>query len=127
MPDITYLDQFIADGQNETLSLKNFYDTTLVSNSDKDHIMRIPIDDFFLKHRSDLDPYVQVYKCPQEMFYKPKALSLTTYGTTELWLAILRINNMRNITEFHKPYILMYQPEAVKEIIKIFFKREGKI
>lgn len=127
MPDITYLENYIIDGQNETLSLKNFYDTVLVSNGDKNHIIRIPIDDFFLKYRDELDPYIQLYSCPQEMFYKPKALSLSMYGTTELWLAILRLNNMKNITEFHKPYIKMYQPEAIKEIIKIFFKREGKV
>ena len=126
MPNLTYLENFISDGENETLSLKNFYDTILVSNNDINHIMRIPIDDFFLKYRNELEPYIQLYTCPQEMFYKPKSLSLSTYGTTELWLAILRINDMRNVTEFHQPFIKMYQPEAVKEIIKIFFKREGK-
>lgn len=126
MPDLTYMDKFINDGQKEPISLKNLYDTMLIGNEDLDHIFRIPIDDFFLKHRAELDQYIQVYALDQEMFYKPKALSLKMYGTTELWLAILRVNNMRNITEFHMPYIKLYNPGMVKEIIKIFFKREGK-
>ena len=127
MPDLTYIDQYIADGQNDTLSLKNFYETILVGNkNNEDHIFRIPINDFFLKYRNELAEYIQIYQLPQELFYKPKILSLQEYGTTELWLSILRVNGMKNITEFHQPYIRLYQPAAVKEIIKIFFKREGK-
>ena len=60
------------------------------------------------------------------MFYKPKMLSYELYGTTELWLAILRANNMKNISEFHYPIIKVYQPDRLKELIKVFFKREDK-
>lgn len=125
--NITYMDSYINDGQKSTLSLKNIYDTMLVSNYTKDHIFRIPISDFFIKYRSQLSECIQYYTLPEMMFYKPKMLSLELYETTELWLSLLRVNDMRNITEFHLPLIKIYNPNDVKEIINIFFKREKKI
>ena len=126
--EITYVDRYISNGNKQSLSLKNIYDTILVGDAnDPSHIYRVAIDDFFLKHRNDLVGIEKYYEIPQEMFYKPKILSLQMYGTTELWLAILRLNNMRNVTEFHKPYIRLYDPDKLLEIIRIHFKREGKI
>lgn len=128
LPNITYINRFIADGKKETLSLRNFYDTILVGDVDNpDHIFKIPIGDFFVNHRKELEPIVQYYSVPQSMFYKPKTLSYELYGTTELWLALLRLNNMRNITEFHQPIIKIYNADSLKELIDIFFKRAGVI
>ena len=127
VPNNTYIDQFINDGQQMTISMKNLYNTILITDADnEDHIFRVPLDDFFLRYKSDLDLIVQYYSLPQTMFYKPKMLSLEQYGTTELWLPILRVNGMKNITEFHNPIIKLYNPDSLKELIKIYFKREGK-
>lgn len=126
LPDITYIDKYISEGKKETLSLKNFYETLLVGDIDNsDHIFKIPINDFFIKYRSELSQIVQYYSVPQSMFYQPKSVSYELYGTTELWLGILRLNNMRNITEFHMPIIKIYNPDSVKELINIFFKRNN--
>ena len=125
--DVTYIDQYINDGKKETISLTNLYDTILVGEEDDEsNIFRIPINDFFLKYRRELEESKRVYSIPQTMFYKPKMLSYELYGTTELWLAILRANNMKNISEFHYPIIKVYQPDRLKELIKVFFKREDK-
>jgi len=127
MADQHYIDRYITSGQKETLSLKNFYDTILVENQFRpDHIYRIPIDDFFLKYRAQLEPALQWYSLPESFYYKPKLLSMEQYGTTELWLAILRANGMKNITEFHYPVIKLYNSTLLKELISTFFKREGK-
>ena len=125
--DVTYIDQYINDGKKETISLTNLYDTILHGEEDDEsNIFRIPINDFFLKYRRELEESKIVYSIPQTMFYKPKMLSYELYGTTELWLAILRANNMKNISEFHYPIIKVYQPDRLKELIKVFFKREDK-
>lgn len=124
---MTYVNEFIADGQKASLSLKNFYDTILVGDvHNPDHMYRIPIGDFFTKYREQLITTIQWYNLPQIMFYKPKMVSMELYGTTELWLSLLRVNEMTNITEFHQPLIKVYNPDQVKELITIFFKREGK-
>ena len=128
LPDITYMHNYISQGKKETLSLKNFYETILVGDIDNtEHIIRIPIGDFFVKYRNELDSIVQYYSLPQSLFYKPKSVSYQLYGTTELWLSLLRLNNMRNITEFHQPIIKIYNANSLKELIDIFFKRMGII
>lgn len=128
LPNNTYIDSFISDGKKSTLSIRNFYDTILVSDVDnRDNIFRVPINDFFIKYQSQLSDSIQYYSLSERMFYRPKTLSLELYGTTELWLSLLRVNGMRNITEFHTPIIKVYAPNDIKEIISIFFKREGKI
>ena len=127
MPDTTYIDQYINDGKKSTISLNNLYDTILVGDENDDtNIFRIPTNDFFLKYRRELEESLQYYSIPQTMFYKPKLLSYEIYGTTVLWLAILRANNMRNTSEFHYPLIKVYNPDRLKELIKVFFKREKK-
>ena len=127
-PEITYLDSYISDGQKAVMSLKNFYDTMLVSDVDnRDHIIRVPIDDFFVKYYHQLTKIVEIYELPQRYFYKPKMVSLELYETTEVWLGLLRLNNMKNITEFHEPLIYVYRPGDFKNLVSIFFKREGKI
>lgn len=124
--NITYIDENIDDANKATVRLPNIYDSVLVGSTSSDHIFRIPIDDFFLKYKRELEESKVYYTIPEELFYKPKLLSLQLYGTTELWLALLRANNMRNVTEFHYPIIEVYDPVRLTELIKVFFKREGK-
>lgn len=125
IPNNTYMEQYIADGQKSPMSGRKFMDTMLVTSKDNpDHIYRTSFGDFFLRHWKDFKPAMQLYACPQSCYYQPKTLSLMLYGTTELWLALLRANGMKNITEFHSPIILVYNPSKVKELINIFLKRE---
>ncbi len=128
MADITFIDQYINDGKKATISMNNLYDSILVGDEDDDeNIFRIPIDDFFLKYKRELEESKQFYKIPETMYYKPKMVSYELYGTTELWLAILRANNMKNTSEFHYPVIRVYNPNRLKDLIKVFFKRENKM
>lgn len=126
IPNITYMDSFINDGKNDILSIKNFYDTILIE-AKKDHVIRVPCDDFFIKYKNELEDSVQLYTISESFYYKPKLLSLKLYNTTELWLGLLRVNNMRNVSEFHYPIIKIYNPNNILELINIFFKRNDII
>lgn len=127
-PNTTYIDEYITDGHKAILSLKNFYNTILISKDDSlQHIYRVPFEDFFIKYKKQLSACVEYYSLPESMYYQPKTVSLELYGTTEMWLSLLRVNGMRNITEFHIPIIKIYNPDEVKELINIFFKREKVI
>lgn len=126
--DNTFMNTYIEEGQKQIISLRNLYDTILVGDkNDPNHIFRIPISDFFVKYRDELSSYIVMYSLPESMFYKPKTVSLELYGTTELWLSLLRVNEMRNISEFSVPIIKVYDNTKLKEMINIFFKREKKI
>ena len=127
MPNVTFIDQYIKDGEKETIKLPNLYDTALISNASKDHFFRIPTSDFFIKYRDELSHIIRYITVPEKAFYKPKIISLEYYGTTELWLSILRVNGMKSIIEFNLPVIAIYDPDGLKELISIFFKREKKI
>jgi hypothetical protein len=127
-PNKTDLSMYISDGQSALINLKKMYDTILVTNNNsRDSIYRIPYNDIFLKYQKEFDDAAQYYVLPNLYMYKPKSVSLELYGTTELWLALLRLNKMRNITEFKGNIIKVYQPDKVHELIQIFFKREQKI
>lgn len=127
LPNTTYIDSYIRDGQQSVLSIGNFYETMLVGNADNpNHIFRIPINDFFIKYKKELEPTIRIFNVPESMFYKPKMVSYNLYDTTELWLGLLRLNNMRNSTEFYHPIIRIYEPTQLKQLINIFFTREGK-
>lgn len=124
----TYIDDYIAHGQKAIYALKHFYTTSLVRNYDnEDHVIRIPVDDFFSRYKEELNPIIQLYTVPIRNFYRPKSVSYDIYGTTEMWLALMRLNNFRNITEFDQTIIKIYNAAALKELINIFFKREKKI
>lgn len=126
LPDITYINKYIQDGNQSKLSLKNFYETLLVtSQDDPDDKFRVPFSDFFIKYRDQLAVAESIYVLPQTMFYKPKMVSFELYGTTEMWLALLRLNGFRNVSEFHYPLIKIYNKGRLMELLNIFFKREG--
>lgn len=120
---ISNINDLIAERAKDIYSLKNFYDTIILVEDDS--VSRIPIGDFFSTYKTELAPAIQFFQLNEEYFYQPKSLSEYLYGTTELWLALLRVNNMRNITEFHLPIIKIYNPNALMNLIKIFFKREN--
>lgn len=126
-PDITDINQYIDDGKKAVISLKNFFNTVKVENRTGDDAFVIPWSDFFLKYRNELKEIEEWHTIPESHFYKPKLVSLELYGTTELWISLLRVNNMKNITEFHFPIIKIYNANGLMELINIYFKREKKI
>lgn len=126
MDAITNIYQFINRNKKTSYNLQNFYDTIFVSENPNEHIFKIPIDDLFLKYRDALKGIEKSYYVDQTYFYKPKMLSMVLYDTTEFWLALLRINGMKNVTEFNRSIIKIYDETLIKELLNIFLKREGK-
>lgn len=126
MDSITNIYQLIKKNSQASYKLENFYDTILVADDPSKYIYRVPIDDFFIRYKDQLKAIETTYALPENLYYKPKALSLLLYNTTEYWLALLRINKMKNITEFCQPLIKVYNSILLKDLVNIFFKREGK-
>lgn len=124
---IMYIDSFIAEGSKAMISLHNIYDTQLIiDGNNPNHIYRTAFDDFFLKYNKELNTIRRYLRIDDQYYYKPKMVSEMLYGTTELWIALLRCNDMKTIPEFCRPVIRIYDPEKLAELIRIFFKREGK-
>ena len=127
MDPITNIDDFIKINKQNVYRVDNYYDKLLVSPNPEKHIFKIAIQDFFLEHKKEFKILETQEMVNELFFYKPKMFSQSYYGTTEMWLPLLRVNNMRNITEFNKTLIKVYNKTVVKDLIDIFFKREGKL
>lgn len=127
MDPITNIQDFIKTNLRNVYRTDNYYQKLLVSPNPEKHIFKIPIEDFFLEHRNEFKVLEASTMIDDLYFYKPKLFSQIYYGTTEMWLPVLRLNNMRNITEFNKSIIKVYNKAVVKDLINIFFKREGKL
>lgn len=125
--NVTYITDLITDTKRDRFSLEYLYDSMIVQNPERaNHFFKIAVNDFFIKHREELRPYVQVFHVGDKYFYRPKSISYQIYGTTELWLALLRLNNMASSSDFNKPLIYIYEPNGLKEIIDIYYQREGR-
>ena len=128
MFDVTWIDKFIREGKSAQVSLHNIYDSMLMMERDNEtNMCRIPLYDLFLKHWHQFADTVQDYTLSERHMYQPKTISAEIYGTTEMWLPLLRLNRMRNVTEFTRREIQIYNPTFVKPLIEIFLKRAGKI
>lgn len=128
LSNVTYLDQYILDGYNQPEALRKIYDTMLItSEQDRTDIFRVPLYDVFLNHYEEFAENSYTYPLPEICHYRPKMMSYSLYGTTELWVGLLRLNKMRSIVEFNTPQIEIYNPSTVKELLNIFFIRERKI
>ena len=120
MSTTTHMTDFSANNLNNNSSLNKFYRTLLtVDSEDLSTINRIPYDDFFTRYAGPLSQITVQYIVLPEYFYQPKTVSQMIYGTTELWLGLLR-----NITEFNQDIISIYEPAQLSSLIKIFFNRE---
>lgn len=73
---------------------------------------------------------VDIELTDQEMIkyrFQPKRLSFDYYGTTELWSAILRINNMTTITQFDRKKIKMFTQDIFDFINEILILEENEL
>ena len=59
------------------------------------------------------------YKIDKSMYYKPEYVSFQLYNTTDLWYALLFVNDMVSATDFDRPEILVFSPLFVETLNKI--------
>lgn len=57
--------------------------------------------------------------------YKPKLLSYDLYGTTELFFALLYINNMYSIKDFNRKYIKLIRKDNMIGLLEAIYNAES--
>ena len=98
------------------LSYRKFVKTDNGSND-----LIVPFESFFDKYydviKSDFVEEMELSEDDLSRYkYNPKRLSYDSFGTVELWTAILRINDMSSVMEFNSSKILMFTSDF-KEIV----------
>ena len=111
--------QELIDSVNDMeISYRNLHTNVYIKN--KDDIIKIP-------YKSIIREYLPYFKSsvvelklgPEEApkyKFKPKKLSYDLYGTTELWSALLELNQLYSIIEFDKEVYKVFEP---KEFMKL--------
>lgn len=114
--------------EEEEISYRNFH-TNAYINSNGD-IIKIPYKSILSEYREYFkDIIITAELTDPELYkyrYKPKLLSYDLYDTTELWSALLEINNMYSVIDFNlekQPKI--FHPEGLTEVLNEILILEG--
>ena len=113
------IDELINSVKQEEISYRNLHTPIYIKNEDT--LIKIP-------YKSIVKDYLDFFKnivvtvrfMPKDSYkynYKPKALSLEMYGTTELWSALLEINNKLSIIDFVFGDCKLFEPRKFKSLI----------
>ncbi len=80
------------------------------------------------RYRDFINKILVKYTMTEEEFikyrYQPKKMCLDFYGTTELWGALLRVNNMHSCTQFNKETIKMFTHDIEDVLTEILILEE---
>lgn len=119
--------ELIESVNEEEISYRNLHTNAYIKNNNE--IIKIPyksiISDYmpFLKETAIDATFTDDEK---EMYrYKPKMLSNDLYDTTELWSALLELNNMVSIADFQTEKIKVFDPDELKELLNEIMIMEG--
>ena len=145
MINTTEISSSIIQGNNGIVNMKRIYETAIIADIDNpSNCFRTPFNDFFLKYKNELNHILETVnleafwkqrnsndpkvwnKWEDRYFYKPKTFAYDYYGSIDLWLAVIRANNMKNVYEFHQPIIQVYNRIRIQQLISIFKKREER-
>jgi len=83
------------------------------------------------KYKYFLEKYIKTIEFNDTEYekykFKPKSLSMDLYGTTELWSAILRINDIISISEFSLKKIRLFTTDILSVLNEVLILEEGNI
>ena len=66
------------------------------------------------------------YQLGQDYVYNPRKLSLELYGTVDLYLLLLELNNMASPMEFNKKTILVLNPNKLSILLNLVESNANK-
>lgn len=123
LEEVYDIEGFIEYGKSLDLAHHKFFLKEKISdNRDGNIIFNLEslIDKYFDVIQSQ---YVESYTLSDEdlidYIYNPKRFCYEIYGTTELWSALLRINNMRTVMEFNQKNIKSFKLNILDGLTEI--------
>lgn len=112
--------QELIDSVNDMeISYRNLHTNVYIKN--KDDVIKIPYKSIIREYLPYLQSSVVELKLsPGEVSkyrFKPKKLSYDLYGTTELWSALLELNQLYSIIEFNKEVYKVFEPKEFMTLL----------
>lgn len=131
MYDHTYISKSIEDSRDADFMASNLYFTATIEDKSSGDVIRVPYLSLTQKYADILSQYVTIARYTEVQFnkyqYRPKLLSQDIYGTTELWASLLQLNGMISVLEFNKPYVKIYDPNAILDVLNELLIMEGRV
>lgn len=131
MYDHTYISKSIEDSRDADFMASNLYFTAAIEDKSSGDTIRVPYLSLTQKYADILSQYVTIAKYTEVQFnkyqYRPKLLSQDIYGTTELWASLLQLNGMISVLEFNKPYVKIYDPNVILDVLNELLIMEGRV
>lgn len=131
MYDHTYISKSIEDSRDADFMASNLYFTATIEDKSSGDVIRVPYLSLTQKYADILSQYVTIARYTEVQFnkyqYRPKLLSQDIYGTTELWASLLQLNGMISVLEFNKPYVKIYDPNVILDVLNELLIMEGRV
>ena len=131
MYDHTYINKSIEDSRDADFKASNLYFTAAIEDKASGDVIRVPYSSITQKYADILSQYVRIVGYTESQFkkyqYKPKLLSQDIYGTTELWASLLQLNGMVSVLEFNRPYLKVYDPNVILDVLNELLIIEGRV
>lgn len=113
------IEELVNSVNNMEVSYRNLHTYAHIRN--KDDVIKIPYKSVIKEYL----PFLQSSVVTLEMGdveaskyrFKPKRLSYDLYGTTELWSALLELNDMASIIDFDTNIIKVFNPKEFKTLL----------
>ena len=119
---VTTIPEFIDKGRRQVFVIDDASILEKIVDDDADIV--ISFDTLYAKYHRILVPFIKDFEFTdielQTYKYQPKRFCLDIYNTTELWSALLYINNMISITEFKKKKIKVFAPQILDLLDDIY-------
>lgn len=115
--------QSLIDAYNRNeKSYRNLHEQAVIYLSKSNEYIRVPYGSITNKYRDFLAGASMVIELSDEQVnkyrYKPRLVAKDLYGTSELWYAILELNNMCSVIEFRDiKYLRVYHPSTFYKMI----------
>ena len=103
------------------ISYRTLHPTAVLYNTESDTSIRIPFSSITNKYKDFLSTVVvSIALTPEEQeqyMFKPKALSVVLYDTTEFWNDLLILNNALSVIDFKPKMVKIYDPKRLKKVL----------
>lgn len=121
------IQELIDSVNDKEVSYRSLHTNIYLKN--KDTIIKIPYKSIINQYRPYFKSTIVEAKLGEQeatMYrFRPKYLSYNLYGTTELWSALLEINDLISILDFDLETYKLFNPKPFKIILNEILIQEG--
>lgn len=121
------IQELIESVNDMEISYRNLHTNVYVNN--KGEIIKIPYKSIIREYLPYFEKTVVTAKLTTKEIsmyrYNPKKLSYDLYDTTELWSALLELNNMCSIIDFTSETPKVFEPKEFKKLLNEVLIMEG--